>query len=169
LIQQAEIDGLNRTKYLKAAVLACTLVLSIRSYHDSDDGEYSVMAQTALQIRAKTCISLSKWPHAIADANRLNKLGHKQGMKLLACIERERKDQATRDKKLVKAFSKLIAKVTSDLVSGCAYASPIDGTHEPENGTSAVLNSKPFFLIVSSPLLIILAFLAAHVIQKHIN
>ena len=168
LIQQAEIDVLNRTKYLKAAILACTLVLSIRSYHDADDGLYSDISQTALQIRAMAYMSLSKWPHAIADATRLNKLGHKQGRKLLACIERERKHQAARDKKLVKAFSKLVAKATSGLVSGCDYTAQIEVTLEPENGTSTLLHSKPFFLITSSPLLIILAFLAAYVIQKYV-
>ena len=169
LIQQAEIDTSNRTTYLKASVLACTLVLSVASFHDADGGEYSDTAQTALQLRSKTYISLSKWPHAIADAKRLNKLGHVQGRKLLVDIERERKHQATRDKKLVKAISKLVATATSELVSSCDHAPSIEETHEQENGASTVLHSKAASFIVLSPLTIFLALLGAFIIQMSIK
>lgn len=39
LLQQSEIDCPHRSKYLKSAVLACTLVLSIGSFHQESDDD----------------------------------------------------------------------------------------------------------------------------------
>ena len=104
-------------KYLKSVVLACTLVLSILSFRDSEKGPSSDSAQNALVLRANAQLGLSKWSHAMADAKRLIKLEHPQGSKLLARIEREKKIQANQDKKLVKAVSRWVQKATTESVS----------------------------------------------------
>jgi hypothetical protein len=169
LLQQADIDRANRAKYLKAAILACTLVLSICSFHDADGREFSDMAQTALQLRAKAYISLSKWPHATADAKRLKELGHVQGKKLLDSIERARTQQAKRDKKLVKAISRLVATATSESVSEKDDVTKFEETSQPEDGASSISTSKPALFILSSPLLIIVSLIAAFFLQKAIK
>ena len=119
LLQQADIDIPNRAKYLKASVVACTLVLSIRSSHDQGDGDSGndISSTSALLLRTRAYIGLSKWPHATADAKKLVVLNDNQGKRLLETIEREKKYQAKRDKNMVKAISRLVQTATSDSVS----------------------------------------------------
>jgi len=173
LLQQADIDPSNRAKYLKAAVLACTLVLSLQSFHHDDSEKSSDIHLTAIQLRVKAYMSLSKWPHAIADAKRLTKLGLSQGRKLLDSIEREKKYQEKRDKKLVKAITQLIATATSESVSGHDDdddddydAGRTDNTSKPALGTRTLSSNETTSFVLSSPFLIIFALAAAYIVQQ---
>jgi hypothetical protein len=186
LLQHAEIDSPHRSKYLKSAVLACTLVLSIASFHgeSSSDGvaTTSDTAQTALLLRVKAQMGISKWPHASADAKRLIQLGNSsQGHKLLENIEREKKQQAKRDKKLVKAISRLVQTATSESVSepqsinetiiSAESSTNLDhATNQAEYPTGTRLSTQPPLSLFSSPsIMILLALTAAYLIQKAIS
>ena len=175
LLQQADIDTPRRAKYLKSAVLACTLVLSIASFHDHESGNSSDTSQTALQLRIKAQMGLSKWPHATADCKQLLKLGKStQGQKLLDQIEREKKLQAKRDKKLVKAVSQLVQNATSESVSD--NDSKVSQQNERNvGGDGRVLDrdasagpprARKGFVSLSSPHVILLVIAAAFLIQK---
>lgn len=122
-------------------------------------------------------MGLSKWPHAIADAKRLTQLGNSQGRKLLENIEREKKQQAKRDKKLVKAVSRWVQTATSESVSEqekvidetTASSEPSvynHGIKQAERPTR--LSTQPPFSL-SSPLMILVALTAAFLIQKIIS
>lgn len=174
LLQQGSIDPPNKARYLKAAVLACTLVLSILSFRDPDKGHTSDMAQAALQLRIKAYMGVSKWQHAIADAKRLVKLGHGQGTKLLGAIDREKKKQAKRDKKLVKAISRLVQEATAESVSEVEQKEEVSctnpSTSEVPNSTRAKTifpASQPSFLhaMFWSPVVIIAVMIAAFLVQ----
>ncbi len=176
LLQHSDVDASNRARYLKSAVLACTLVLSILSFRDPDQGGSSDSSQTALQLRVKAQMGLSKWPHAIADAKRLVKLNNPQGPKLLETIDREKKNQAKRDKKLVKAVSRWVQTATSESVSEKEHTGSISCSVETNTDFKSscptrtlirvpteTLSPKQLF---SSPLVILLVLIAAFLIQK---
>ncbi|KAL3925494.1 MAG: hypothetical protein SGARI_005832, partial [Bacillariaceae sp.] len=115
MLQLSDLDSFaNKSKYLKAAILATSLVITISCSQNSDDGDLPTNAQTALVLRAKAQISLSKWPQAKQDAAKLVKSGNEQGTKLLATIERKKKLQAKSDKKLAKEMCKLVQSTTTN-------------------------------------------------------
>jgi hypothetical protein len=179
LLQHSEIDSPHRSKYLKSAVLACTLVITIASFHEEssshENNNTSDTAQTALLLRGKAQMGLSKWPHASADAKRLIQLGNSQGRKLLENIEREKKQQAKLDKKLVKAMSRLVQTATSESVSseqenvGETTASMRPSTDDTKQAEHSSRASTQPSLSFSSPLMILLALTAAFLIQKIIS
>eukprot|EP00934_Nitzschia_sp_Nitz4_P004332 Nitzschia sp. Nitz4//scaffold122_size67431//56707//57835//NITZ4_006095-RA/size67431-augustus-gene-0.54-mRNA-1//1//CDS//3329534433//4322//frame0 len=113
LLQQAPLDVPHRHKYLASAVLASTLVLSISSFREESTGKLSEWAQTALVLRIKASCGLSKWSHATADAKRLQREGNSQGATLLESIASQKRIQQNKDKKLVKAMSRLVQSATN--------------------------------------------------------
>jgi hypothetical protein len=124
MLQLADLDsgGGRRSKYLKAAVLATTLVIAIASYrdHNDEDSKVAPNAQTAMILRVKAQSGLSKWPNAMADAKQLVKAGNDQGVKLVASLERQKKLVARTDKKLAKEMCRLVESSTA---SGSVSAS----------------------------------------------
>mmetsp|Transcript_26216 Transcript_26216/g.63890 ORF Transcript_26216/g.63890 Transcript_26216/m.63890 type:complete len:357 (+) Transcript_26216:96-1166(+) len=126
LHQLADIDApKHRPAYLKGAILACSLAMVLAEFHaavaaeDDNNNAQTTKSkgtlQSALQLRAKAFILLSKWPHAKQDAKRLIKEGkEQQGKSLLDNIEKRKQMQVKKDKKLAKAVAKLVQNVTSD-------------------------------------------------------
>lgn len=176
LLQHSDVDASHRPNYLKAAVLACTLVLSMSTFYDADGGSSSDNSQTALQLRIKAQMGLSKWPHASADCKRLIHIGNPHGHKLLDQVEREKKLQAKRDKKLVKAFSQLVQTATSQSVSDDTKNRRWDENDSGDSSTSSKLSrdaasaktgtsARPCLPLLS-PHMILLVLLAAFLIQK---
>lgn len=117
LHQLADIDEpKHRPDYLKGAILACSLAIVLAEFHSSDDTAEKSKGtlQSALQLRAKAYILLSKWPHAKQDAKRLIKEGKAdQAKSLLDNIEKRKQVQVKKDKKLAKAVAKLVQNVTT--------------------------------------------------------
>jgi hypothetical protein len=126
MVQLSDMDIVNRVKYLKSAVLATTLVVTISSFQrdekeqqfaqESSSSLISNNAQTALIIRAKAQIGLAKWPQAKQDATKLVKVGNEQGQKLLSTIDRKKKLQVKTDKKLAKEMCRLVQSSTTNSV-----------------------------------------------------
>jgi hypothetical protein len=166
MLQLSDIDGRNKPKYLKSAVLACTLAMTLSSFHDDEDGDpITVNAQTALILRVKAQSGLSKWRNAMADAKRLDKAGNGQGRKLLDSIERQKKQQVKKDKKLSKAVAQWVSTATSESVSETIPELPSSTSTQTANELPEVKNETQQSLI-ASPMFIILALLAAFLIQK---
>ena len=139
MIQLSEYDiaTVNRPKYLKSAVLACSLVITLSSSDDDDDD--SVLAnnmQTALLLRGKALGGLSKWPNAIADAKKLIRMdGSKEGQKLLQNLERLKAKQIKTNKKLSKEVAKWVQTATNE-------SSVSDDHHEKERTSTSGDNAK---------------------------
>ncbi|CAJ1945902.1 unnamed protein product [Cylindrotheca closterium] len=122
LHQLADIDEpKHRSAYLKGAILACSLAMVLAEFHGGAEDDNEAIAkskgtlQSALHLRAKAYILLSKWPHAKQDAKRLIQQGkEQQGTSLLDNIEKRKQVQVKRDKKLAKAVAKLVQNVTAD-------------------------------------------------------
>lgn len=176
LIQHSEVDTRHRAKYLRAAVLACSLCLAIAQFHQDSDRESSTpslpdTAQTSLVLRIKAQCSVGKWPHATADAKQLIKCGNSQGAKLLESIKRQKKQQEKKDKKLVKAVSRWVQTATTASVSPNSE----EESQSPERNVQAMTldaskrtpeadSKQPFSL--SSPFLIFMAITIALLIQN---
>lgn len=152
LLQQSDIDMPNRSKYLTAAVLATTLVISIAAFHnDRNNDVLTDNAQNALVLRVKAQCGLSKWPNAAADAKRLIKVGNDQGRKLLENVESLKLQQQKKDKKLVKAMSRLIQSATTSPSSASLVS---EETNNPDaafpSSTSTQSPKSPLPLTPSS-------------------
>jgi hypothetical protein len=119
LLLLVDVDVPNRPLYFKAAVRATTLTFTMASFHNRSDENNTLTAnaQMALVLRVRAQAGLSKWAHARQDAKRLIKVGHKDGQKLLADLERQQKNQVKTDKKLAKAVSQWVHTATSQSVS----------------------------------------------------
>ena len=166
MLQLSELDTVNRPKYLKSAVLASSLVITIASFHEESNSQ-SLLAnsQTALLLRGRALGGLSKWPNAMADAKKVIKAGDaEQGHKLLATLERKKKQQAKQDKKLSKAVCQWVQTATNDAVSDDQQGgNPSQNTREP-------LDKKPETkrsLVPYSLLSILLPLIVAFLIQKY--
>ena len=120
LFQLADLDDGSqsaRPQYLKAAVLSCTLAVTISTFHEGGEERNTlpINLQTALILRAQAQARLSKFAHAFADAKRVAKAGNKQGQKLLQDLERQQKQRIKTDKKLAKEVCKWVQTATGDL------------------------------------------------------
>lgn len=170
LIQHSEIHSRHRTKYLKSAILACTLCMTISLFHQhatdpSPDQELPANAQTSLILRVKAQSNLAKWPHAVADAKRLSKCGNPQGVKLLESVQRQKKQQDKKDKTLVKAMSSWVQKATSSSVSQDEEGVVIGtGGRHSQTPSKASKSSSPVTSQNPSPLLSLLLIVVAIVI-----
>jgi hypothetical protein len=165
LLQLADLDHATserRPKYLKAAVLACTLALTAISFANDDETGISANSQTAWILRAKAQAALSKWPHALSDAKKVAKAGHKQGRKLLDEIERQQRRKVNTDKKLAKEVCKWVESATSDSVSDDQVA-PMEDSNDTT--TEETTTNAPSFSIPSW-LQFVLPLMAALLIQK---
>jgi hypothetical protein len=167
LLQLADLDhptSESRPKYLKAAVLACTLALTVISFVNDDEKEIPANSQTAWILRAKAQAALAKWPHALSDAKKVVKAGHKQGRKLLDDIERQQRQKVKTDKKLAKEVCKWVETATSDSVSDDQVA-PKEDTNDAITPKETTTNA-PSFSIPSWLQFVILPLMAALLIQK---
>ena len=170
MIQLSEYDiaTVNRPKYLKSAVLACSLVITLSSSDDNDDSGFANNMQTALLLRGKALGGLSKWPNAIADAKKLIKIGgSKEGQKLLQILERLKAKQIKTNKKLSKEVARWVQTATNE-------SSVSDDHHEKERTSTSGDNAKQQELPtkpspVSSLLSIALPLLAAILIHQYMT
>lgn len=123
MIQLSELDVSNRPKYLKSAVLATTLVITISYFRDQQQSanDESLLlptnALTALVLRCKSYTGLSKWSKAMADARKISNCGSskERGRKLLIDIERKKKLRSKTDKKLAKQICLLVQSATASI------------------------------------------------------
>eukprot|EP00536_Pseudo-nitzschia_multiseries_P001126 jgi/Psemu1/282804/fgenesh1_pg.14_\ len=130
MLQLADLDATNRPKYLKSAVLAATLVLTLSSHRQPTAAAATTTAavastpgdavlpgtsETALVLRCKAYGGLSKWKNALSDARQLVARGTdpEQGKKLFAGIERKKAIRAKTDKKLAKDICRLVQSATA--------------------------------------------------------
>ena len=126
MLQLSDLDVSNRPKYLKSAVLATTLAITISLFREQPQQQQGAVdvesllllptnAQTALVLRCKAYTGLSKWSKATSDARKLIKRGsnEEQGRKLLVGIERKKKLRAKTDKKLAKEICLLVQSATT--------------------------------------------------------
>lgn len=175
MLQLSDIDTINRPKYLKSAILACSLTITVSHFHDSESANntnyLSGNTQTALHLRAKAQSGLSKWPNAIADAKRLIKAGNKQGSQLLEALQRNKLRQVKKDKKLSKAVAKWVQTATSESVSekekNDQFTLESSSSPRPNVEEETVSQTNP--PLVSSSFLIVLSLIAAYLIQKMLN
>jgi hypothetical protein len=152
MLQLSDLDtSTDRSKYLKAAILATSLVVTM-SCSQADEVELPTNAQTALVLRAKAQMGLSRWPQARQDATKLVKAGNEQGSKLLASVERKKQILAKADKRLAKEMCKLVQSTTCD-----ASVSP--RPEEEETNPPNALNHASLNNFLPSPLCGIFLFL----------
>ena len=139
LLQVAELSPATRPNYLKAAVLACSLVISIAQFHAQNDNNETLpnTAQTALQLRAKAQASLGKWKNALGDAKLLLKQAgnEQQGQRLLHELERQQRIQVKSDKKLAKEVCKWVDTATKASVSEEDIEEEEDKSHSKKQAT----------------------------------
>jgi len=152
--QLADLDRTkHRPKYLKAAVLACSLAMVVHEFHsssssDDDAGETNTNTKTtattesALYLRSKAQGLLSKWSHAIADAKRLARLNESRGNALLNSLQRRKRQQAKNDKKLSKAVCQLVKNVTSTSPVSNKPTRNADQQHDCSSRRSSNRNSE---------------------------
>jgi len=121
MLQLSDLDAANRPRYLKSAVLASTLAISVSSFRkehgdaaDEQPLRLPANAQTALMLRCKA-YSGSRWAMATSDARKLLKSGRdeQQGRKLLVSIERKKNLQSKADKRLAKEICLLVQSATA--------------------------------------------------------
>jgi hypothetical protein len=101
--------------YLKSAVLACTLALTILSM-DSFCGDNSgKLLQSALLLRSTVYISLQKLPHARADIQRLlaTDQNHKEGLRISQQLTRLEAERSQSDRRLVKDMCRWVQTATA--------------------------------------------------------
>lgn len=106
--------------YLRGAILACTLALSVTLLLDDTQGSISSCQTSALLLRSQAQASLSKFPHAKADLKQLLSLDpqHKQGLKRLHDLERQQVQHKKTEKKLVKQVCQWVqTAATNETVS----------------------------------------------------
>jgi hypothetical protein len=177
MLHLSEIDTMNRPGYLKSAVLACSLVVTISPFHegqehhaDDTNERLSANAQTALLLRAKAQADLSKWPNAMADAKKLIRAGNEQGRKLLESFERKKKQRAKLDKKLSKAVCRWVQTATAESVSDNCEESSITPESPQEVHVLPEARRQTKQSLISSSLLsiIIIPLIATFLIQKMI-
>jgi hypothetical protein len=141
MLQLADLDSKYRSKYLKAAVLACSIVITVTCFHNPESASNSTY-QTALYLKAKAHSLLSNWSNAIADANRLINAGKpEQGKKLVDTFHRQKRRQAKTNKKLARAVCELVQNATA--TSGDLLVSDLEG--KKESAQSKLSASKPNF------------------------
>jgi hypothetical protein len=172
MLHLSEIDSMNRPRFLKSAVLACSVVVTISPFHvgqeRDDTNELSANVQTALLLRAKAQGGLSKWPNAMTDAKKLIKAGNEQGRKLLESFERKKKQRAKMDKKLSKAVCQWVQTATAESVSDSRESSSTPESPQAVQALSEARRQTKQSLISSSLFSIILPLIAAFLIRKMI-
>ena len=108
----ADLDGLNRQTYAKAAVLGATVAMTIANL-DVDEG-LPPHTQTAMQLRCKAYMMLSKWKNTLLDCNRLIDVGNKEGKKLLATLEQKKQSAARTNKMLAREMCKFVESASHE-------------------------------------------------------
>jgi len=112
LLQLAETTSTKnrRPLYFRSAVLGCTLALALSDLHSKNVGNANVSSntpKTALLLRSQAQAGLQKFPHAKADLKRLLALDpdHKEGLRQMQLLERQKAKVAKTNKRLAKDVS----------------------------------------------------------------
>jgi hypothetical protein len=155
MLQLSDLDVSNRPKYLKSAILATTLAITISLFREQQqkgaDDESLLLptnAQTALVLRCKAYTGMSKWSKATSDARKLVNRGsnEEQGQKLLVGIERKKKLRSKTDKKLAKEICMLVQSATTaasnDDSSRTSVSPKITSSKDTTRQTRNVLSSS---------------------------
>lgn len=191
MLHLADLSSIKfRPKYLKSAVLACSLAIAVSDFHNdrpsTKDNDNNInnnqnnnirhplaTTQTALLLRAKAQGLLSNFSKAFLDARRLISSGKTdEGSKLLENLQRRKRQTAKNDKKLAKAVCELVQNATT--ASENLLVSDNDSNDEIENEHSIALEKsssnnatddtqRPF----STVLAILSVLLAVVLIQFH--
>lgn len=153
----------ERSKYLKSAVLACTLVLALASFHSENENDHVLTntEKSALLLRGQAQAGLQKFPHAVADFKKLLKSDpdNKQGRKLLQKLDYQKAKLAKTDKRLAKEVSRWVQTVmnndsSDDSVSGSGETKLIEHRPETRNTPHAPLSATiPWFTLLAAVLL----------------
>ena len=118
-----ELASERRPRYLRSAVLAATIALTIAEHHKDENDAHVViltsLEQTAFLLRSQAQAGLSKFQNAIADMKQL--LGcdpqNKQGQKQMQSLQAQMQRQKQVDKRLIKSMCKLVSAATDNPVS----------------------------------------------------
>ena len=148
MLQLAEVPTLlvqRRPLYLRGAVLACTLAISVTCFHnnaddDADSDAVSPTHKSALLLRSQAQAKLSKYPHAKADLKQLLVLDpqHREGKKRLHNLEKQQMQKQKTDKRLAKDFCQWVGTATEDTVSH-----PSDSSGDETIAASSGIPSPP--------------------------
>lgn len=129
----------RRPRYLKAAVLGCTLALETARFHQNDETQI-----TALLLRSKAQEKLCKFNHAIADIQHLLQKNHPRATATLRHLQREKQRHAQTDKKLVKDVSRWVQSVMNEERNDEAAVSSDEEEEEEEHERNgAVVADNP--------------------------
>jgi len=118
LLQLAETTSTTsrRPLYFRSAVLGCTLALALSDFRSKTDGNTNVSSytpKTALLLRSQAQAGLQKFQHAKADLKRLLALDpdHKEGLRQMQLLERQKAKIAKTNKRLAKDVSHWVQAV----------------------------------------------------------
>ena len=126
LAKHQEMASDRRPRYLRSAVLATTLSMTIAEFHnhhnndEDNEGTNSLpttnFSQTALLLRGQAQAGLGKYQNALADTKRLLQIApqHKEGNRQMASLQHQQQKQKQVDKKLVKAMCELVGTATKE-------------------------------------------------------
>ena len=141
-----EMASERRPRYLRSAVLAATIAMTIAEHHKDENearvGTLTSLEQTAFLLRSQAQAALSRFPNAIADMKRLlscdphNKEGSKQMQSIQTLMQRQKQV----DKKLIKSMCKLVSTATDNSVSSVGG----DGLEGEEGSPQGTANAIPF-------------------------
>jgi hypothetical protein len=118
MLQLADITTLQLQRkplYLRGAVLACTLAISVTGFHNADADYVSPTHKSALLLRSQAQAKLSKYPHAKADLKQLLVLDpqHREGQKRLRDLEKQQIQKKKTEKRLVKDVCQWVGTQTA--------------------------------------------------------
>jgi tetratricopeptide (TPR) repeat protein len=176
MLQLAEVTTLQlqrRPLYLRGAVLACTLAISVTCFHNADTGDdasadsVSPTHKSALLLRSQAQVKLSKFKHAKADLKQLLVLDpeHREGQKRLRELEKQQIQKQKTDKRLAKEICQWVGTATEDTVSDPSDSGG-DETIAALSLPSTATETNPSITSFSSWFWVGLILLAALIIQK---
>jgi tetratricopeptide (TPR) repeat protein len=182
MLQLAEVTTLQlqrRPLYLRGAVLACTLAISITCFHnnadaDTDSDSVSPTHKSALLLRSQAQVKLSKFKHAKADLKQLLVLDpeHREGQKRLRDFEKQQVQKQKTDKRLAKDICQWVGTATKDTVSDPSDSSGdeiIETPSLPSSVNVTTTETNQSIMSLSSWFWVGLIMLAALIIQKAIT
>jgi tetratricopeptide (TPR) repeat protein len=178
MLQLAEVTTLllqRRPLYLRGAVLACTLAISVTCFHNNADADadadfVSPTHKSALLLRSQAQAKLSKYPHAKADLKQLLVLDpqHREGLKRLHNLEKQQIQKQKRDKRLAKDICQWVGTATEDTVSHPLDSNSDETIAAPSltSTTTVTTETNQSITSFSSWFWVFLILLVALIIQK---
>jgi tetratricopeptide (TPR) repeat protein len=178
MLQLADITTLQLQRkplYLRGAVLACTLAISVTGFHNTDADSVSPTHKSALLLRSQAQAKLSKYPHAKADLKKLLALDpqHREGQKRLRDLEKQQIQNKKTEKRLVKDVCQWVGTQTAanetaanDTVSHSTDDATITAPSLPSTGAVTTTETNLSITSFSSWFWVGLILMAALIIQK---